>query len=387
MALDQRQMVWCTWHKTLRAADQASHLTKARAELDWVSDLPAQAGQQVLWNLDAAYDNWWNPAHPAGPPKFKKRAAPSISFPGQAIGVRVLNRRWAEVRVPKLGWIRFRLSRPLGGTIRNATISRDALGWHVAFGVATGARPAQPNGRPGVGVDFGVACSAYCSDENTPRVLPRTLTMGEARRLVGLERRKARQLTWAKRHNEGRYSNRLRRTIAEIAGLRARQARRRLDFTHKLTTDLAKNHGFVGIEDLRVMAMTASARGSADSPGTRVAAKAGLNQAILNNTWGERRRQLDYKCAAFGSELVLVPAAGTSQTCASCGCRDPESRKGCGRLFACVHCGHTDHADRNAALNIEALAAGRAVISTRSRQLAARSERSRSREPFAETAA
>jgi putative transposase len=236
-----------------------------------------------------------------------------------------------------------------------------------------------------VGVDFGVACSAYCSDENAPRLLPATLTVAETRRIVGLEKRKARQLTWAKRHNDGRYSKRLRRTLAEIADLRGRQARRRLDFTHKLTTDLAKNHGFVGIEDLRVLAMTASARGSIASPGTRVAAKAGLNRAILNNIWGERRRQLGYKCVAFGSELVVVAAAGTSQSCAACGRRDPDNREGCGRVFACVHCGHTDHADRNAALNIEALAAGRAVNSTRSRQLAARPSGSRLREPFVET--
>ncbi len=81
--------------------------------------------------------------------------------------------------------------------------------------------------------------------------MPPTLTPGEKRRLLGLERRKARQVTWAKRRNGGRYSNRLRRTIAAIAALRARQARRRLDFTHKLTTDLAKSHGWVGVEDLR----------------------------------------------------------------------------------------------------------------------------------------
>ena len=66
-----------------------------------------------------------------------------------------------------------------------------------------------------------------------------TLTEGERRRLLGLERRKARQVRWAKRYNRGGYSGRLRRTIAEIARLRARQARRRADFTHKLTTDLA----------------------------------------------------------------------------------------------------------------------------------------------------
>ena len=207
-----------------------------------------------------------------------------MPFPGQAVKVRKLNRKWAEVRLPKVGAVRFRLSRPLGGAVRNATVRRDGLGWHVSFGVATGAEPAAPNGLPGCGVDFGVACSAYVSDETGPRLLPPTLTGGEQRRLLGLERRKARQVRWAKRHNGGRFSRRLRRTIAEIAVLKARQARRRLDFTHKLTTDLAKSHGWVGIEDLRVKNMTRSAKGTALAPGRGVTAKAGLNRGILDNT-------------------------------------------------------------------------------------------------------
>jgi putative transposase len=157
----------------VRAAGQCRHLTQARAELGWLADLPAQSAQQVLAHLDRAYDNWWGPEHPTGPPRFKKRRDElSVPFPGQAVAVRKLNNRWAEVRLPKLGWVQFRLSRPVGGVVRNATVSRDALGWHVAFGVATGARSVVPNGLPGCGVDFGVACSAYVSTEAAPRLMP-----------------------------------------------------------------------------------------------------------------------------------------------------------------------------------------------------------------------
>jgi putative transposase len=190
-ALEQRQMLWQTWKRTLRAYEQCGHLTIARRELSWVRQLPAQSGQQVLRNLDRAYDNWWNSKHPAGPPKFKKRdALVRIPFPGQAVALRKLNRRWAEVRLPKLGWVRLRLSRPLGGEVANATVSRDALGWHISLGVATANAPVCPNGKPGCGVDFGVACSAFVSDEDAPRLMPPTLTSGEQLRLVGLERRR-----------------------------------------------------------------------------------------------------------------------------------------------------------------------------------------------------
>jgi putative transposase len=271
LALEQRQYLYRHRGVTLRANAQCVQLTGARRDLPWLADLPAQSAQQVLRQLDRAYDNWWNPQHPADAPTFKKRSDRLVvPFPGQAVKVRMLNRKWAEVRLPKIGAVRFRLSRPLGGMVRSATVCRDGLGWQVSFGVATGAEPAAANGLPGCGVDFGVACSAYVSDEPGPRLLPPTLTGGEQRRLLGLERRKARQVRWAKRHNGGRYSRRLRRTISQIAKLRARQARRRLDFTHKLTTDLAKRHGWVGIEDLRVKNMTRSAKGTVLSPGRGV---------------------------------------------------------------------------------------------------------------------
>jgi putative transposase len=383
VALAQRQFLYAQRGITLRATGQCRQLTQARAELDWLADLPAQAAQQVLTHIDRAYDNWWNPEHPAGPPRFKKRSQTlSVPFPGQAVAVHELSRRWAQVRLPKLGWVKFRLSRPLDGVLRNATVQRDALGWHVSFGVATGAKPSAPNGLPGCGVDFGVACSAFVSTEAEPRLMPPTLSKGERRRLLGLERRRARQLRWAEKHHQGRHSRRLGRTFAEIARLKARQARRRADFTHKLTTELANSHGWVGIEDLRVKHMTASAKGTALVPGRNVRAKAGLNRSILDNAPGERRWQLAYKAVRFGSELRLVHPAGTSQTCSACGVRDPASRPGCGRVFACTACGHQAHADHNAAQNIEALAAGWAVYSTRSHLQVARPARSRTREPL-----
>ena len=354
LALEQRRFAYHQRRVTLRSYDQNAHLTQARAELPWLADLPAQSAQQVFRHLDRAYDNWWNPEHPAQAPEFKKRSARlTVPFPGQAITVQRLNRRRARVRLPKIGWLRFRWSRA-AGQVRNATVTVDGSGtWHISFGVHTGAASAPPNGLPGCGVDFGVACSAYVSDETAPRLMARSLTSGEKARRLGLERRKARQLTWAKKHNGGKYSRRLRRTITGLAKLSGRQARRRQDFTHKLTTGLAKNHGWVGVEDLKVANMTAAAKGTVGKPGKNVRQKSGLNRAVLDNAPYERVRQLRYKTPRFGSELRLIPPAFTSQDCPACGARDKDSRPGCGREFACTACGYTDHADHNAAVNIE----------------------------------
>lgn len=102
--------------------------------------------------------------------------------------------------------------------------------------------------------------------------------------------------------------------------------------------------------------MSRSAKGTVEVPGRNVRARAGLNRSILDNAPGERRRQLEYKTRMYGSMLVAVPPFHTSQTCAACGQVDPESRKGCGRLFACTRCGHEDDADHNASVEIEARA-------------------------------
>jgi putative transposase len=339
---------------TLRAVDQCLELTEARKQHGWLRDLPAQCAQQVLRQLDEAYANFWNPNHPAGFPQLKKkRHRHGVTFPGQAVAVRRVSRRMAQVRLPKLGWVTFRLSCPIDGVVRNATVSRDGLGWHVSFGVYR-PEPVEPpiHTGPPVGVDVGVACSVFLSTEPVERQRPDTLTTGERMRLRGLEQRKARQVTWAKKHNGGRYSNRLRKTIAQINAVKARQARRRADWNHKLTADLAHSHGLVAAEDLRVSSMVRSAKGTVEQPGRNVRQKAGLNRSIADQGWFEIRRQLGYKTRRHGGILVAVPAPGSSQTCSRCGVRDPESRRGCGRLFACTWCGHTEHADRNAALNI-----------------------------------
>lgn len=101
---------------------------------------------------------------------------------------------------------------------------------------------------------------------------------------------------------------------------------------------------------LNIGNMTASASGTAESPGRNVAAKSGLNRGILEQGWGMMFAQLEYKAASAGIPFVRVNPARTSQTCADCGSVDPLSRKG--TRFRCWHCGHTADADVNAARNI-----------------------------------
>jgi IS605 OrfB family transposase len=113
------------------------------------------------------------------------------------------------------------------------------------------------------------------------------------------------------------------------------------------------------MEDLDIKSMTESAKGTVEQPGKDVRKKSNLNKAILDVGLGMFRQYVEYKVPCAGGRFVKVNPAYTSQTCHACGHCSPDNRKTQAK-FLCVSCGHTDNADHNAALNIEA--AGLAVI-------------------------
>ena len=128
---------------------------------------------------------------------------------------------------------------------------------------------------------------------------------------------------------------------------------------HKVSTTISKNHAMIVIEDLQVANMSKSAAGTVSQPGRNVRAKSGLNRAILDQGWFELRRQLEYKQAWRGGQVLAINPAYTSQKCACCGHIAKENRPSQSQ-FSCLECGYTENADINGARNI--LAAGHAVL-------------------------
>ncbi|WP_048891958.1 RNA-guided endonuclease InsQ/TnpB family protein [Mycobacterium heckeshornense] len=137
------------------------------------------------------------------------------------------------------------------------------------------------------------------------------------------------------------------------AGLAAKQARIRDDFAHKLSTQLVREHDFIGIETLHLDRMTRKRRG------TGAAAKRGLNRVLQNAALARLAKHIEYKAELAGVTLVEVPAAYTSQRCHKCGHTARENRES-QAVFRCrsQSCGWTGNADTNAAVNVreEALA-------------------------------
>lgn len=156
-----------------------------------------------------------------------------------------------------------------------------------------------------------------------------------------------------------KFSNNWKKAKAKVQKLHTRIANVRRDFLHKTSTTISQNHAIVCLEDLQVRNMSKSAAGSSEAPGKNVRAKSGLNKSIFDQGWFEFRRQLEYKQAWRGGDVVAVPPRNTSRTCPCCGHVSAENRQTQAR-FVCVECGYENNADLVGAINV--LAAGHAVL-------------------------
>ncbi len=323
--------------------EQCRQLTTARAEHPWLAAGSQMVQQQALRDFAQAMANYFGGSH--GRPSWRK-AGRDEGFrvvavkPGE---VRRLSRHVGQVRVPKVGWVRFRWSRAVPAGVKSYRVTMDRAGrWHVAFTAVPEPIPAPGNGQT-VGIDRGIAVSAALSTGELLRAPG--LGVAERTRMLRLERKLARAR---------RGSNRRRRVKHAIARLKARQTDRRKDWAEKVSTRLAREFDVICVENLAITGMTRSARGTADKPGRNVRQKSGLNRAILAQGWGLLVRRLQEKAPG---RVEKVKPHFTSQRCSACGHVDPESRESQAR-FVCTACGFADHADVNAARNI---AAGHAV--------------------------
>jgi putative transposase len=328
--------------------EQAHELAEAKTEHRWLGEVPGHCLQQTLMDLDKACRK-----HGAFTVRWRssRRWAPSFRFPeGNKMAVEPLNRRHARVKLPKFGWVKFRLSRPLDGVvIRSATVVGDGQHWFVSFLVDDGRAAPDVHARSGsaVGVDRGVVVAVVTSDGQL--VDREFVTTGERRRALRLQRK----LAWAARRSRNRAKIR-----AALAVVRSGEVARRRDFCAQTAHWLAETNALVVLEGLKTRQMTKSAKGAIDRPGRNVRAKAGLNRAILAKGWHQFDLALESAARYSGTLVVKVPAAYTSQRCSQCGRVDPKSRES-QAAFRCTSCSFTGHADVNAAKNI--LTAGLAV--------------------------
>ena len=320
----------------------ANLLPQWKKELIWLKECHSQVLQQSLKDLESAFKNFFQQR--ADFPKFKKKGLKErFRFP-QGCKLEQQNNR---LYLPKIGWVRYRNSRDIVGEIKNVTVSQKCGRFFVS--IQTEFEYEIPTHKGGeIGIDMGVARFATLS--NGEFFEPLNAFKTYKGKLAKLQR----QLK-----NKVKFSQNWQKLKAKIAKLHHKIANCRKDFLHQTSSKISKNHAMIYIEDLQVANMSKSAKGTAEQHGKNVAAKSGLNQAILDQSWFEFRRQLDYKTQWQGGFLVAVPAQNTSRTCPCCGHVAKENRQTQAN-FECVECGYTENADVVGALNV--LGRGRAIV-------------------------
>ena len=319
----------------------AAFLSKWKQDCDWLKDCNAQVLQQSMKNLSRALMNF--SAKRAGFPKFKiKGRKDSCRFP-QDVKSDPNNNR---IYLPKIGWVRYRNSRTIIGTIKNVTVTAKCGKWYVS--VQTEYEQEQPvHSGNDIGIDMGIVRFATLSDGRYFE--PINAFHSLKGRLAKLQRQ-------LKRKTKG--SNNWKKLVAKISKLHHRIANIRKNFLHQISNTISKNHATVYIEDLKVGNMSKSAKGTVENPGRNIRQKSGLNRAILDQAWYEFRRQLEYKLRWRGGQLIPVSPQYTSQCCPVCRHTAKENRT-TQALFACVQCGYIENADMVGAMNV--LQRGRAL--------------------------
>lgn len=333
--------------------------------MEFLKDVPSQVLQQVLSMLENSFQRFFDGDSDYPNWKTRNNNGVQLKFPdGPSVKVNYLNKNNASVNIPKLGDIRFKTGGrriPKNARIRSMNIKGNSSGTEFRISFNLGINKEEvviPNNQgEAVGIDRGVVISMQLSNGKQYH-LPKALIKKQEKKLKKAQKRLARMQKPKKDNPEHKAKN-YKKQQEKIRKIHKKIKNTRLDFNHKSTTEIAKSHSMVVIEDLKLKNLTASASGTLANPGTNVSQKSGLNKSLLNEGMYQQEQMYKYKCIKFGFLLVKVPAKNSSRECSVCGFISKKNRKSQSE-FECIKCGHAENADLNASKVI--LARGHRVL-------------------------
>ena len=343
LCLEQRS-TWGHQHR-ISSYDQINELPALKKDFPFLQVVPSQCLQQAILDLNTAFKNFFKGN--ANYPTYAKRSGTtSFRFPDP----KQFFISKDCVFLPKVGYVEWVMHREIVGTPKNLTVIREGNWWFASITCEVDEEVVEPGSADfgeRLGIDLGVTIPIMLSTGANVDIV-RT-PKRETRRQRKLQKQLARQKAGSRNRAK---------TVCRLRALHAHQARRRLNNAHKVSARIAREHSHVAMEDLRLLNMTASAKGTIEEPGKNVAQKAGLNRSILDLAHGQLRALIKAKVTAARGTFVLVDPRNTSRRCNPCGHVSAESRKSQAE-FQCVSCGHKANADHNASINICEAAFGR----------------------------
>jgi putative transposase len=322
-ALNQTTTTYKETGKGLSREGLNALLPALKKEFVWLGECHSQVLQSVTLNLTKAFINFFEKRSKY--PNFKsKHGKQSIQYPQ---GTKFADRL---IYLPKLGWVKIELHRPLDGEVKTVTISKNPSGQYFAAILTEkdGEYPSPSSEGNAIGIDLGITDFVITST-GSKYPHPRHIKKHESNL-----KRKQRKLSRKVKGSNSR--NKARKLVARI---HQRISNSRQDFLHKLSHKLVNENQVIVVEDLAVKNMVKNHC---------------LAKAISDCGWSSFVGMLDYKCERSGKILVKVDRFfPSSKTCSNCYHRVSSLPLEV-RNWTCSNCGTLHDRDVNAAQNIKA---------------------------------
>ena len=243
----------------------------------------------------------------------------------------------------KLNWIKLvEVGRiPTNAKYSDPRIKFDGEHWWLTVGVEVTPIESKPERKQeGIGIDLGIKDLAICSDGTTEKNINKTQKI---KKLEQKKRRIQRSISRKQEKNKKGESycktKNIEKSEKQLLNINHRLTNLRQNYVHQITTKIVKRKpSFICMEDLNVKGMMKNKH---------------LSKAIQQQSLGEFRRQLEYKCVWNGIPLVIADRFfASSKLCSCCG-TIKKNLKLSDRTYHCDQCGLVIDRDYQASLNLK----------------------------------